>query len=177
MRLNSETSIGTKGEKSLFLLRFMAVRIIHIWTCQGPPGRGDLWETQPPGQSRTQRWREMRIPGFSYAWSQHNPWVHEPLHLLSLSYPVCKRFLLLATQRVPNNVTNQLPPDFAKSLHLWKLSFLICMRTMSPASLKDCNESQVRGWAWPPFKNCTTLLNVSNWYCNDPSFYLAPSVG
>lgn len=162
MRFNPGTSIRTKGGKKLFQLGLMALRIIHICTCQGATmRRGSAWDTSPQRREAPRdEDSETAVPGFGLARREHNPWFTGH-YLPTFSFPwlvqLAKICYDLQPKESQNNITNQLLLDFGKFLHLLNPNFLIRMSVTIPASLKGCNESPVKGRLWPPFKNCKNL--------------------
>lgn len=162
MRFNPGTSIRTKGGKKLFQLGLMALRIIHICTCQGPPWGGGLPETQalrgekgPETKTQKQPFQDSALPDVSTTLGSPATTF---LRSLSLDLSSLQKYAMICNQKESqNNITNQLLLDFGKFLHLLNPNFLIRMSVTIPASLKGCNESPVKGRLWPPFKNCKNL--------------------
>lgn len=109
------------------------VRIMQICTCQRPLYRGGLPE--PQAHRGASSWIQLCL-------KRAQCLVARATHFLSLSYPVRKKCLLLVTERVPSNITNQLPNDLQQVPPCDAQFPHLIRRLMIPASREDWDEGQ-----------------------------------
>ena len=124
MRLNSRNSTETKGKRSSFYWDLWLFRIMQISTRQMPPCRGGLFETQahkgkqnPEVRGNANSWIQLCLKSAQSLVI----WVAEFFFPCLIQFE--KEILWRATNRVPNNVTNQLPTDLWQVLPPFKTQF------------------------------------------------------
>lgn len=124
MRLNSRNSTETKGKRSSFYWDLWLLRIMQVSTCQMPPCRGGLSESQahkgkqnPEVRGNDNSWIQLCLKSAQPLVT----WVAEFFFPCLIQFE--KEILLCATNRVPNNVTNQLPTDLWQDLPPFKTQF------------------------------------------------------